>query len=232
MKRAVIGCLDWFFTEKREDEMFEERFEKLGMTEQENFKRILNWILAHTFLTQMQYNFSDSLRNTNPDYVFVERNFELFQEYLQYGGFQLERDSNYGVISLSSSYDANRHQFNKFTTLMVYVLRLIYEEEREKLSLSREIFTTTGDLVHKMISLGIMGKKPADSILRDSLRHLNRFNIVNKADGSWENAGTRLLILPTILFIVTNERISNMYTLLEDSSEAKEEEEFTEVEQD
>lgn len=208
--------------------MFEEEFEKLAMMEQENFKRILNWLLAHTFLLQTQYDFLDNLRQTNYDYLFVEKNFELFQEYLQYSGFQLERDSNYGVISLNSSYDANRQKLDKMTTLMVYTLRIIYEEEREKLSLSKDIFTSTGDLVHKMISLGIISKKPADTALRDSLRRLNRFRIVDKAEGSWEGAGTRLLILPTILFIITNERISNMYALLEDKAETMEEDDFTE----
>lgn len=99
---------------------------------------------------------------------------------------------------------------------MLYVLRLIYEEEREKLSLSRDIFTSTGDLVHKMISLGVIKKKPSNLVLRDSLRTLNRFRVIEKPDGSWEAADTKLLILPTILFIVTNERISNMYKLIDE----------------
>ena len=107
---------------------------------------------------------------------------------------------------------------------MLYVLRLIYEEEREKLSLSRDIFTTTGDLVHKMLSLGVIKRKPANLTLRDSLRTLNRFRIVEKVDGPWENADTRLLILPTILFIVTNERISNMYQLIDEEETAENEE--------
>lgn len=203
--------------------MFEERFGKLGMTEQEHFRRIVNWLLAHTFLLQEQYDFSDNMRRTNPDYLFVERNFQLFQEYLEYSGFRLERDSNYGVISLSSAFDFNRYKMDKHTTLMLYVLRLIYEEEREKLSLSKDIFTATGDLVHKMISLGVIKKKPADVVLRDSLRCLNRFRIIEKQDGHWEDAQTRLLILPTILFIVTNERIGNMYKLIEDIGDADEE---------
>lgn len=208
--------------------MFEERFEKLGMNEQENFKRIVNYFLAHTYLLQVQYDFSDNLRYTNQDYIFVERNIELFQEYLQFSGFQLERDSNYGVISLRSPYEINRQKFDKLTTLMVYVLRLIFEEEREKLSLSKEIFTSTGDLVHRMISLGIINKKPADTVLRDSLRRLNRFRIIDKAEGFWENAGTRLLILPTILFIISNERISTMYALLDDVTDQGEEGDLTE----
>ena len=204
--------------------MFEEAFEKLNLTEQEAFRRIVNWLLAYTYLLQGTYAFEDNMNRTNPDYLFVERNFELFQDYLEYAGFRLERDSNYGVIFLSSSYEFNRVKLDKATTLMLYVLRLIYEEEREKLSLSRDIFTTTGDLVHKMLSLGVIKRKPANLTLRDSLRTLNRFRIVEKVDGPWENADTRLLILPTILFIVTNERISNMYQLIDEEETGEHEE--------
>ncbi|MCI8535090.1 MAG: DUF4194 domain-containing protein [Hungatella sp.] len=196
--------------------MFEEKFEKLNMTEQDSFKKIVNWMLAHTFLLQKNYVFDDSMKKTNPDYLFVERNFELFEEYLEYSGFRLERDSNYGVIFLSSSYEFNRVRLDKITTLMIYVLRVIYEEEREKLSLSKDIFTSTGNLIHKMLSLGVIKKKPANSMIKDSLRMLNRFRIIEKLEGSWEDAETKLLILPTILFIVTNERISNMYRLLDE----------------
>lgn len=196
--------------------MFEEKFEKLSLTEQESFRRIINWLLAHTYLLQGNYVFDDSMKRTNPDYLFVERQFDLFQDYLEYSGFHLERDSNYGVIFISSAYEYNRVKFDKATTLMLYVLRLIYEEEREKLSLSRDVFTSTGDLVHKMISLGVIKKKPSNLVLRDSLRMLNRFRVIEKPDGSWEAADTKLLILPTILFIVTNERISNMYKLIDE----------------
>ena len=205
--------------------MFEQEFEKLNMADQEAFRRMVNWMLAHTYLLQGDYAFEDNMRRTNPDYLFVERNFALFQSYLEYAGFRLERDTNYGVISLASSYEFNRIKLDKLTTLMLYVLRLIYEEEREKLSLSRDIFTTTGDLVHKMISLGVIKRKPANLSLRDSLRTLNRFRIVEKVDGPWENADTRLLILPAILFVVTNERISNMYQLIDEEGEHEETEE-------
>lgn len=205
--------------------MFEQEFEKLNMADQEAFRRMVNWLLAHTYLLQGDYAFEDNMRRTNPDYLFVERNFELFQSYLEYAGFRLERDTNYGVISLASSYEFNRIKLDKLTTLILYVLRLIYEEEREKLSLSRDIFTTTGDLVHKMISLGVIKRKPANLSLRDSLRTLNRFRIVEKVDGPWENADTRLLILPAILFVVTNERISNMYQLIDEEGEHEETEE-------
>ena len=205
--------------------MFEERFEKLGMTDRENFKRIVNQLLAHTFLPVEEFDFTEGISRVNRDYLFTERNFELFSDYFAYAGFGLERDSGYGVIYLSSSYEGNRVRFDKLTTLIVYALRLIYEEKREELSLQKEIFTTTGELVHKLITLGVVGKKPANQALHEALRTLSGFRVIEKVDGPWEAAETRLLILPTILFIVSNEQISNMYRLVEPDNGEEESEE-------
>jgi len=194
--------------------LFEENFDKLSMAEQENFRRIVNLLLAHTYLLQDRYDTEDHMRRSNPDYLFVDRKLELFEDYFQYSGFHLERDSNYGVISLSSTYDYNRQKFDKFTTLMLYVIRLIYEEQRESLSLS-EIFITTGELIHKMLSLGVIRRKPAARDIRDALRKLSKFRIVERLEGSWEEADTKFIILPTVLFIITNERISSIFEDLE-----------------
>ena len=205
--------------------MFEKSWERLTSAEKEQFSHLINVLLGHTFLTVELYDFDEGVTRVNKDYLFVERHFELFREYLDYAGFTLERDTGYGVISLKSRYDANRVRFDKLTTLMVYTLRLIYEEEREKLTLSKEVFLTTGDLVHKMISIGALKRKPPNAALHDSLRTLHHFRILEKMEGSWESAETRLLILPVILFIVSNEQISNMHRLLEEDSTGMEREE-------
>ena len=198
--------------------MFEKSWEGLGSTEKEQFARLVNILLGHTFLTVEIYDFEENVTRINKDYLFVDRHFEMFREYLDYAGFSLERDSGYGVIYLTSRYDANRVKLDKLTTLMVYTLRLIYEEEREKLTLSKEVFLTTGDLVHKMITIGAIRRKPSNAALHESLRTLHHFRIVEKMEGAWENASTRLLILPVILFIVSNEQISNMHKLVEEDA--------------
>ena len=195
--------------------MIDQAYEKLGMMDRTNFSRITNQLLAHTFLLVDVYDPSEGITRVNRDYLFVERNFELFQDYFELAGFRLERDSNYGVIYLVSSYEGNRVRFDKLTTIMVYALHLIYEEEREKLTLTKEVIITTGDLVHKLISLGVVQRKPANAVLHESLRRLARFRIVEKLGGAWEAPETRLLILPTILFVVSNEQISNLTKLID-----------------
>ena len=205
--------------------MFERAWEKPSSQEKENFRRLVNHLLGHTFLTSETYDFEEGVTRVSKDYLFVERHFEMFREYFDYGGFTMNRDSGYGVISLGSTWDSNRVKFDKLTTLMVYTLRLIYEEEREKLKLSKEVFLTTGELVHKMITVGAITKKPANNALHESLRILHHYRIIEKMEGAWESADTRLLILPVILFIVSSGQISNMHRLMEEESASVPEEE-------
>lgn len=198
--------------------MFDSAFEKLTMTDQEKFKRIVNMLLAQTFLLQADVTAEETLRRTNPDYLFAERNFELLTNYFAYAGFTLEKDSNYGVIALHSTYDYNRKKLDKFTTQTLFTLRLIYDEEREKLSLSKEIYTTTGDITHKMMTLGVLSKKPSNQQLHDTLRTLAAFNLISKSNGAWEDAETIIRILPSILFVISNEQINSITNMMDDES--------------
>lgn len=198
--------------------MFDSAFEKLTMTDQEKFKRIVNMLLAQTFLLQANVTAEETLRRTNSDYLFAERNFELLTNYFAYAGFTLEKDSNYGVIALHSTYDYNRKKLDKFTTQTLFTLRLIYDEEREKLSLSKEIYTTTGDITHKMMTLGVLSKKPSNQQLHDTLRTLAAFNLISKSNGAWEDAETIIRILPSILFVISNEQINSIANMMEEEN--------------
>ena len=194
--------------------MFQEEYEKLSTNEKGEFKKIVSHLLAHTYLIREEYNFDADVKVLDQDFIFAERNIEMISEYLSYAGFRVEKDTEYGVIAVSSDNPDNRVSFNKLTTLMIYTLRLIYEEEREKLTLIKEVFTSVGDLINKMITLGAIPKKPSNAEMEKSLRALKKYNLIRKVDGPWSDAHTRMLILPSILFIVTNEQISNLIELV------------------
>ena len=205
--------------------MWYETYEKLTNSEKEEFRRLVNLILSRTFVIRDTYSSKESLMKVNPDYRFIERHFDCFLDYLSFGGWVLSKDGNYGVISLASSYEYNRVRFDKSATLILYTLSLIFEEEREKVVLRNEVLTTTSQLVQKMIVLGLVKKKPSDKDLIDALRQLTQYNILQKLDGPWEQPNTKFLILPSILFIVTNEKISRMYEMLEADEDTTAEEE-------
>ncbi|MGI6084765.1 MAG: DUF4194 domain-containing protein [Acetivibrionales bacterium] len=205
--------------------MWYEEYEKLTNSEKEEFRRLVNLVLSRTFIIRDVYSSKEGMIKVNTDYRFIERHFNCFLDYLSFGGWILDKDNNYGVISLSSSYEYNRVRFDKITTLMLYTIRLIFEEEREKVALRKEVLVTTSQIVQKMMALGLVKKKPSNKDLIDSLRLLSQYNIIQKLEGSWEEPGTKILILPSILFIVTNEKISRMYEMLDAEDETISEEE-------
>ncbi len=195
--------------------MWSEHYDKLTNSEKEEFKRLLNLLLSRTFIVRDIYDAKEGMVRVNSEYRFLERNFELFMDYLDFAGWVLEKDSNYGVISLKNTYEYNRVLLNRNTTMLLYTMRLIFEEEREKVTLRREILTTTGQIVHKLITLGLVKKKPSDKDLADAFRQLAFHNVIQKLEGSWEGAECKILILPSILFIVTNERISRIHEMMD-----------------
>lgn len=212
--------------------MWVEEYEKLSNSEKEEFRRLLNLILSRTFIIRDVYDPKEGMMRVNPEYRFVERNFALFNEYLWFSGWALYKDSQYGVIALVNTYEYNRVRLDRNTTLILFILRLIFEEEREKVTLRKEVLTSTGQIVHKMLTLGLIKKKPSDRDLAEALRQLAYYNIIQKLEGRWEDPDNKLLILPSILFVVTNEKISRIYETLgdeEDSDQESEEEEDQDV---
>ncbi|MCM8899905.1 DUF4194 domain-containing protein [Caldicoprobacter algeriensis] len=203
--------------------MWVEEYEKLSNSEKEEFRRLLNLILSRTFIIRDVYDPKEGMMRVNPEYRFVERNFALFNEYLWFSGWALYKDSQYGVIALVNTYEYNRVRLDRNTTLILFILRLIFEEEREKVTLRKEVLTSTGQIVHKMLTLGLIKKKPSDRDLAEALRKLAYYNIIQKLEGRWEDPDNKLLILPSILFVVTNEKISRIYEALGDEEDSDQE---------
>ncbi|MFO7154516.1 MAG: DUF4194 domain-containing protein [Caldicoprobacter oshimai] len=208
--------------------MWVEEYEKLSNSEKEEFRRLLNLILSRTFIIRDVYDPKEGMMRVNPEYRFVERNFALFNEYLWFSGWALYKDSQYGVIALVNTYEYNRVRLDRNTTLILFILRLIFEEEREKVTLRKEVLTSTGQIVHKMLTLGLIKKKPSDRDLAEALRQLAYYNIIQKLEGRWEDPDNKLLILPSILFVITNEKVSRIYETLGDEEDSDQESEETE----
>jgi len=96
----------------------------------------------------------------NRDYQFVSRNFELFQDYFNYPGWHLERDDDFGVISIANTMEHNRLRLDRFTTLFLYVCHVIYEEGMADMDSFKYVETTTNKaVIEKMATYELPDKK-------------------------------------------------------------------------
>lgn len=204
--------------------MFIEKYNELTNAEKDNFKRVVSLILSKTFIVNRIYDKNKSTFTYNSDYRFISRNIELFNEYLNLAGFRLLKDSNYEVIYIENEFGYNKKRLDKNTTIFLYGLRLKFDEDRENLKLNTDTIVTVADIIKTLIDVGVYTKKPSDVEIRNALSNLISFNIIQKVDGILEKPDTKIIILPSILFVVTNEKI----TALSQSISALEEEENVE----
>ena len=198
--------------------MWSETYEALSNYEKGEFRRICNYLLSHTYIVRDVYKPDKQWTEPNTDYRMVNRLFECMREYFFVSGWKLEKDDNYGVISLMNEFDHNRLRIDRFTTLFLYTSRLIYEEGREQGDNLNIVRTDTGAIVEKMRLLGLLEKgKTTQKERLEAQRALAHFNIIQKTESTaWSSDGNGVLIFPSILSIISNQDINDMMSELEE----------------
>lgn len=205
--------------------MIDTLYEQLNLIERERFQKIVNQLLGKTFIVNNVFDENKSTSVMNPDYRFIERNLELFRNYLELGGWKLERNDNYEVIYITSQFGYNKMHFDKFTTIILYILRLMYDQKRENINLTEHVVVKVNEVISTLNEIGAYDKKRPSLIeIKTALRTIARFNIIQKIDGVYENPETNLIILPSILFAINAESIAKINENIRESKDETEEE--------
>ena len=198
--------------------MFETEFEKLSNGEQNEFARVTNTLLLKSFIVRDVFDNKEKAMRINPDYRFSERHFDLINDYLKYTNWMMEKDVLNGVVALINLNEQNRLRMERETSLILFVLRLIYETEKNESSQTGEaIYITTPTLLKTMIdhNITMSGKRMSGRLFAKSLRFLANHNIIAKVSGSYDEGNVAFYILPSILFAVDNQKIKAMSEALE-----------------
>ncbi|MCL1810587.1 MAG: DUF4194 domain-containing protein [Clostridiales bacterium] len=203
--------------------MWIDDYEALSNNDKTEFRRLCNYLLSHTYLVRDIYRPDKQWIEASSDYRTASRLFSCMRDYFSYSGWRLDKDDDYGVLSLTNVFDSNRVRVDRFTTLFLYTCRLIYEEKREMSGSRGIVRTDTGEIVEKMRFLGLLDKGRSTQKERvDAQRTLAHFNIIQKTDNSaWNAEGNGILIFPSILSIITNKGINDMMPELERRDESE-----------
>lgn len=185
-----------------------ERYQALSSRDQEEFTRVLNKLLSVTFLTKRN-------EENKKDYYFIERNEELFNEYLRMSGWKLMPYKVFGVFGVMNEGGYNRLKLRLEESLIVLIIRLCYEEKRKEVNVTENISIRVGEIQEKYAALKIRNKPIDKKSLTDTLNLLKRFNILNNLDANITHPDCRLLIFPSILFAVRVDDISNLFELID-----------------
>ena len=167
--------------------------------EKDELKRICNRLLSSSFLCQK----NDASRS---DYYFVLKFRTEFQTLLETLGFRLEINEVDGVIQLTNPQNYNRMNLKLYESILLLILRILYDEKKRELSVSDEAIINLGDIRDKMID---------KTTMRNALALFRRMNLIETLDRDLTKEETRILIFNSILMAVRIEDINQAYEKLE-----------------
>ena len=195
--------------------------ETLIPREREEFSRCAALLMAKTFVLR------ETSENTlSREFSFIQRKFQLFEEYLALSGWRLYYDRQLGVIYVNNTEGYNKVVLNKLTTQILITLRFIFEERRMSGSTVNVVGVTVGELLAKMINeLNVLDKRPGQKEIKESFRILEQHNIIYKLGDSYYDMECQIKILPSILLAVPNDKCKTVYDAI--CAETKENENET-----
>jgi len=204
--------------------MFIEEFEKLTKPDQAVFRSAMNNVLYNCFIVRRIYSKTTNMNKINSNYLFIERHFELFVDYVSYMGMDISKDDENGVIFISSTNDSNRIRLDGITTLIVYALRSYYESKISDSPSINQVYmdSTAIKVLLKELGLTSVTKRISGTTIAASLRTLAQYNIVVIAQHSFSEVNYAFYILPSIRYVISNSKLNVLYNSIKDINDEKE----------
>ena len=78
--------------------MFTEDYEKLTRSERTLFSEALNDLLYQCFIVRKSYDRKSRMFKADPDYLFIERHYSMFEDYLSYMDMDITKSDEDGII--------------------------------------------------------------------------------------------------------------------------------------
>lgn len=176
--------------------------------DKDNFVRICNKLLSSCFLCKGNIT-------SRSDYYFVLKYKSEIAEYLSVLGYRLEINEEYGVIQLTNPQNFNRLNLKLYESVILLILRVLFDEKKRELSATDEVIVNLGDIHEKFLSLKIRDKLIDKTTMRNTLSLFRRFQLIEILDKSLENEDSRILIFDSILMAVRVEDIKQAFEKLE-----------------
>lgn len=196
--------------------MFQEDYEKMSRSDRELFSETINDLLYQCYIVRRSYDRKTKMFRMDPGYLFIERYYSMFEDYLSYMDMQLSKSDEDGVIFVTSGADRNHYRFDPTTTLVVYALRSYYEGAIEKTPQETEVLMSNVTLNSLVAQMGLsnLSKRLSPTTIASSLRMLDSFNIVTKANNSYGDPSYSFFVLPTIRYVISSEKLNSLYSML------------------
>ena len=201
-------------------------FNRMKLKDQEEFERVANKLLSVCFIT----NKKGSHHRDFQDYYFIEREKAVFQSYFKRIGWEVVVSSRHGVVTLVNHANYNRLNFKLHESIVLLIIRLLYEEKLKEVSELEQIVITLDDIHQKYSALDLKNRMMTRTELKSILSLFKRFNLIELIDRDVTQGDSQIIIYPTVLFAVKIENIDQIHSKIKTYQQGGEE--YEEIDHD
>lgn len=182
--------------------------DRLPSADRENFVRLCNKLLNVGFLCKKK-------AGSKKDYYFIQKHRKLLEQYLSVLGYELEIHEEYGVVHLLNRFQYNHYRLKLYDSIILIILRILYDEKKRELSLADDIIVTVGEIQEKYQALKIRNGLIDKTTMNNALMLFKRFQLLDTLDKDLTLEDTRLLLLDSLLFALKVEDIKMAFEKLQ-----------------
>ena len=154
-------------------------------------------------------------KDTVSEYHFILNYRDCFISLFDVLGYELVIQEDQGVIGINNPAGTGRIHLKKIESMLLLILRLLYIEERKKISQTGDVIVIV-DQVYDKYNMLKMQNKLDKTTLRNSMGLFRRYHLIQNLDADMSNPDTRVIIYPSILLAVANTSLDDLYQSAKD----------------
>jgi len=186
---------------------FFNQFQKLTETEKEKFSRICNKILDKNFIIRQK-------ESDKEDYFFVVGHLTLFQNYFMLMDYMVTHYEADQIVALSTEANRNRTRLRRNDTIMLLVLRLLYQKKSKEATQLNQILVSVKDIQEELDRTSLFKGKIPKTELQTTMRMLKSYSLIDFQSSNLINDDTRVEIYPSLLRVVNIDDMTKLETQL------------------
>ena len=184
-------------------EEFYDNYQKLSEKDQEKFANLANKLLNVNYLT------GEKEEDTS-NFYFISLNFVCFRSYFAIINMELLIYKENKIVVLNAP-NSLKLSLNKTQSVILLILRLLYNEKLKDISLTDKIAITVLDIRDKYEQIGFLDEeKLTPTRLLEILRIFKRYNLINYKGTELKQDDFVIIIYKTIQYAISIDTIEEL----------------------
>jgi len=195
--------------------------EALGESDMQKMGAALNRLLANNFLVK---------ERDRETYMFLRRHRDAAHAFFRFLRWDFIIDERHEVVYVQGPDSGIRRSFSRDETIWLLILRLIYQEKREALSLSEFPMTTLYEIRAKYDTFRLPWINV--TTLDRLVRLCTRFHLLDTLDGDVRSDDCRFRLFHSWIYFINMEEVKSLTERIERYQSKKEDDLFDEMDEE